>query len=179
MVELLKEIEAVPAVLPAVTPRWMVEQAPEDEDPGSAQVWQRIEEYTRTRYTSRAVEWTIEAGEGEEWVPPLAPVISFTAEKWESGAWVSTTLTEGPLGYCIPSDGVFRILAEVGGGDVPPAVSEAFRRLHEYSRGIAEQFKEDAAIHAGEDMQRAMNWAARAIQLSGAADALRPYRRQK
>lgn len=179
MVDLRKETEAIPASYANITPRWFVEQAPEDVDPGADQVWQRIEAYTRTRYTDRAVVWIIEAREGEDWTPPLSPVTSLTAEKWESGGWASIALPDGPMGYCIPSDGQFRVTAQVGGGDVPAAVSEAFKRLHEYSRGIAEQFKDDAAMHTNEQTQRVANWAARSIQLSGAADALRPYRRQK
>jgi len=190
MVELIKEAEAIPATYRSITPRWLggVDQADAmfDEhfhrDPGSDQVWQRIESYIRTRYTTREVIWIIEGGEDEVWVPPLSPINSMIVEKWESGAWASVTLPEGPVGYCLTSDGTFRITAQVGGGSVPPAVEEAWKRLHEYSRGIAESVKTEAATFESnsDGGGRAVSaWAAKALQLSGAADLLRPYRRQK
>lgn len=178
MVALRKETEEIPAKYPFVSARLVNGICDDDKNPGDCQLWQRIEAYTRTRYTEREVIWIIEASEGEEWTPPLSPITSLIAEKWEGRKWVAITLLEGPLGLCISSDGKFRIRAKVGGGDVPPAVAEAYKRLHEYSRGIAEQFKGDAAF-MGSDVTRPVNWAARSIQISGAADALRPYRRQK
>jgi len=178
MVELIKETEAIPATYKSITPRWVVEQADDDEDPGTDQIWQRIESYIRTRYTTREIVWIIEGAEDEAWDTPLSPVNSYTAEKWESGAWVSVTLPDGPLGYCLPSDGIFRVTAQVGAGSVPAAVQEAWKRLHEYSRGIADSFKNEAAMF-GEEYGVKSNWAARGIQLSGAADLLRPYRRLK
>ncbi len=178
MVDLIKEVESVPASYPDVEARWVIEQAPDDEDPGSDQVWQRIEAWTRTRYTPREVLWTIEGLEGAAWEPPLSPVVSMSAERWDLDAWVAVTLQAGPVGQILPSDGYYRITATVGAGDPPAAVAEAFKRLHEYGRGISESFKGEAAF-SSEDGRIPPNWAARAIQLSGAADLLRPYRRQK
>jgi hypothetical protein len=186
MVDLIEETEAVPAVYPAVDPRWMVgnylddgADTDQDKDPGTAQVWQRIESWTRTRYTSREVVWIVEGDAGDTWKPPLSPVTAYTVEHWDDEAWAAATLTSGPVGHILPSSGHYRITAQVGGGDVPPAVAEAFKRLHEYSRGIAEQFKGDAGMVVMQDTTSVVYWAGKALQLSGAADALRPYRRRK
>lgn len=73
--------------------------------------------------------------------------------------------------------GLYRITADVGAGPVPPDVTEAYRRLHEYSRGIAEQFRADAAYRSGFDAEIVAGWTGKALQLSGAADLLRSYRR--
>lgn len=172
MPEVLKQIEAIPATYPDVSPWMNVATDPADAPVVSDQVWARIESYIAHRWTPREVVWTVE-GEGE-WVPPLTPATVTASEKWESGAWVTVTLPDGPCGYELPSDGPYRITATVGGGDLPPAVGEAFRRLHEYTRGINFQFRNEAAS-AGEDGVR--GWAAKGLQLSGAADLLRPYRR--
>lgn len=198
MADLLKEVEAIPANYPAAT----VGAAWSSAD--VATIWQRIESYIRTRYTEREVVWTIDAREGEDWTPPLSPLSFYTAEKWESGAWVSAVLSDGPVGLCMPSDGVFRVTGTVGGGDVPAVVSEAYTRLARYTsaiqrtpgerlamRKVAMNSREEAPVRQtpAQDATRvqetdgsveyATNWPAKALQLSGAADLLRPYRRQK
>jgi hypothetical protein len=182
MADLIEETEAIPATYPAVDARWQGDGMigdPFDQDPGMAQVWQRIEAWTRTRYSDREIVWIIEGDAGDTWKPPLSPVTAFAVEHWNNDAWTAAALTSGPVGHILPYSGHYRITAQVGGGDVPPAVAEGFKRLHEYSRGIAEQFKNEAATFSADDSQAVVNAAAKAIQLSGAADALRPYRRQK
>lgn len=186
MVDLLEETESIPAAYPAVDPRWMVyngldngQDTDQDKDPGSDQIWQRIESYSRTRYTDRQVVWIVEGHADTNWKPPLSPVTTLTGEHWANGAWSAVNLDNGPIGYVLPADGHFRITAQVGGGDIPAAVSEAFKRLHEYSRGIAEQFKGDTAWRSSDGSETTAFWAAKALQLSGAADLLRPYRRLK
>src|SRR3546814_4587644 len=77
---------------------------------------------------------------------------------------------------------IYRFTATVGEGgspapEVPEAVQEAWRRLHEYSRGIAEQFREDASHVREEETETISGWTGKAIQICGAADLLRPYRR--
>lgn len=177
MAETIKQIEAIPASYPDVTPFNRlghiddVQDAPTNVD----QIWQRIEAYTAYRWTEREVIWTVE-GCGD-WTPPLTPVTITATEKWDGGAWVSATLPEGPYGYCLPSDGPYRITATVGGGDVPAAVQEAFKRLHEYTRGINDSFKNETAYRQSGDTEVVANWTAKALQLSGAADLLRKYRR--
>ncbi|MEY8827670.1 hypothetical protein AB9K34_04505 [Sedimentitalea sp. XS_ASV28] len=176
MADLLQEIEAIPTSYPNVQSGLTARDA--------AVAWQRIEAYTRTRYTAREVVWTFEGREGEGWTPPLSPVTAHMAEKWEGGAWVSVTLADGPVGLCLPSDGVFRVTAQVGDGNQPAAVSEAFRRLAEYmaddtDRAGVSSYSVNMGGAIQESYQRSAAHAARALQNSGAADLLRPYRRQK
>lgn len=180
MTDLLQEIEATPASYPV----GYASLSPEAAQIDPAIMWERIETYTRTRYTAREVAWTIEGREGEHWTPPLSPVASHTAEKWEGGAWVPVTLPDGPVGLCLPSDGVFRVTVQVGAGNPPAAVSEAFRRLAEYmadtdDRAGVSSYSVNMGGAIQESYTRTASHAARALQNSGAADLLRPYRRQK
>ena len=86
-------------------------------------------------------------------------------------------------GYDLPGDGPYRITADVGGGDVPAAVSEAFRRLAEYltdatDRAGVSSYSVNMGGAIEESYQRNPAWVARAMELSGAADLLRPYKRR-
>lgn len=178
MAETVKQTEAIPATYPTVT-IWehRTGQYPMEGDAeiDQALIWQRIESYIAHRWTPREVIWIVE-GEGD-WTPPLTPATVTASEVWENGAWSTVTLTAGPYGYTLPGDGPYRITATVGGGDLPAGVEEAFNRLFEYSKGIAEQFKNEASYRTMDDTEVTPNWAAKALQLSGAADLLRPYRR--
>ena len=183
MVDVLQQNEALPANYPEVPTSLSANAAALDTDA----LWARIEEYTAHRFTDREVIWVFEGQEGELWKPNLTPLTSQTAEKWESEAWVSVNLQSSPIGFCLPSDGVFRITGQVGAGPVPASVSEAFRRLAEYSVEISSDgMVSGHAAHATHDVDiggvketfsRSQAWAARALQLSGAADLLRSYRR--
>lgn len=145
----------------------------------AAMIWARIEAYTAHRFSDRQVVWLVE-GEGA-WTPPLTPVTALTAEKWEMGAWVAATLPDGPYGYYLPSDGPYRITAQVGAGPVPSPLSEAFKRLAEYMAddpgrvGTSEYIDKTGPLE--ETIKRNPAWLARAMQYSGAADLLRSYRR--
>lgn len=184
MVDLLQQQEAVPAAYPDAPSGLSTAAAALNAD----MIWQRIESYIAHRYAVREIVWTISGFAGDEWQPPIGPLVSQTSERWDAGAWVSVTILPGPLGLCLPSDGTFKITAQVGAGDVPAAVSEAFRRLAEYSAEIGENgmvvghpsYTEHSAKIGDaidESFSRSPTWAARALQLSGAADLLRPYRR--
>lgn len=179
----LKEVEAIPASYPP---------APEGLSPAAAAldpaaIWQRIEAYTRARFTAREAVWTVE-GAGA-WEAPLEPSTLASVEVWENGAWVDCTPAASPFGgYELPGEGPYRITADVGGGAVPAAVSEAFRRLAEYSAEIgrdgmvsghpaatSHSYEFDGALR--ESFDRPATWAARAMQNSGAADLLRLWKR--
>lgn len=144
-------------------------------------VWQRIESYVAHRWTERAVEWIVE-GPGE-WHPPLAPATISAVEVWSSAdAWEAAELRPSPLGgYFLPASGPYRFTADVGGGDVPEAVMEAFRRLAEYM--AAKPGKAGArseSVAAGSiniSHSRSPSWMAQAMQNSGAGDLLRSLRR--
>lgn len=184
MIDLLQQQEAPPEAYPDAPSGLSDEAAAVSAD----MLWQRIESYIAHRFTAREIVWTISGFAEDEWQAPIVPLVSHTAQKWDAGAWVSATLTAGPVGLCLPSDGTFKITAQVGGGDLPAAVSEAFRRLAEYSAEITDDnmmtghpshTTHSAKIGSAvdESFTRYATWAARALQLSGAADLLRPYRR--
>lgn len=179
MTDLLQEAEATPASYPATPSGLSTPAAALDAE----MIWERIEAYTRTRYTAREVVWTVEGGEGENWTPPLSPVTSRVAHFW-GDQWEGLTLADGPVGICLPFDGVYRITAQVGAGDPPALVSEAFRRLAEYmaddtDRAGVSSYSVNMGGAIQESYQRSAAHAARALQNSGAADLLRPYRRLK
>ncbi len=150
-------------------------------------IWQRIEAYIAHRFTPRQVVWTVE-GCGE-WAPPLVPAEVTAAQKWELGGWVEVTLPEGPFGYELPSDGPFRITAMVGGGEVPAAVMAAACRLADYALyapdpeagpqlwATSGTYRAQGENAAESSFQRSIAWISKAMQHSGAADLLRPYRR--
>ena len=176
MIDLLAQSEATPAAHPDA-PAGLTDAAAAL-DP--AVIWARIESWCADRWTPRAVAWTIQGRAGDEFVPPLGPLISHSAERWWDTEWTAVDLMQGPLGLCLPSDGTFRIAGQVGAGPVPAPVSEAFRRLAEYSAEIGSAADGFTRVSDGVDgvsYERAATWAARAIQNSGAADLLRPYRR--
>ncbi len=71
----------------------------------------------------------------------------------------------------------------MGGGDVPAAVKEAYRRLAEYladepDRSGVSSYSANLGGAIEESYQRNSAWVARAMDLSGAADLLRPYKRR-
>lgn len=183
MVDILKQQEAAPAAYPTV-PGGLSENAAAVD---SEMLWQRIESYIAHRFTVREIVWTVSGFAGDEWQPPIGPLVSHTAERWDAGAWASVTVLPGPVGLCLPSDGTFKITAQVGAGNVPAAVLEAYWRLAEYSAEIGDYNSRSG--HAGStnasmnvqglnfQNERIVTWAAKAMQLSGAADLLRPYRR--
>lgn len=177
MAATLKEVEAIPTNYPTV-PGLSAEAAALEADA----IWQRIEAYTRMRWTVREVVWTVE-GEGA-WEAPLTPASLTAVEVWENGAWTECTPDASPWGgYDLPGDGPYRITADVGGGDVPAVISEAFRRLAEYLTDATERAGVSSySINMGgaieESYQRNPAWTARAMELSGAADLLRPYKRR-
>jgi hypothetical protein len=172
----IKQTEAAPTEYPVPPTGLSDEAAALDAD----MIWQRIEVYTAQRYTARDVVWIVQ--EEGEWVPPLSPFTVSGVEVWENGGWTATTPPESPLGgYVLPGDGPYRFTASVGGGNVPAAVSEAFRRLAEYMADdpgrVGTSSYTDKIGPMEETINRAPNWLARAMQYSGAADLLRPYRR--
>lgn len=177
MVETIRQDEAIPASYPA-TPTLSTAAAALDLD----MIWQRLEGYQAHRWTERAVIWIVE-GCGE-WRPPLTPATVTTVEVWQSEAWVAVTVSATALGgFLLPGDGPYRLTGTVGvdGAAVPAAVTEAFRRLAEYSAGKSgKPGARSESIGAGSirlSHTRSPSWMADAIQNSGAGDLLRPYRR--
>jgi hypothetical protein len=176
MIELVKQSEAIPATYPAFSGRLSYEA----ELLGAGAVWARIESYIAHRFTPREVIWTLD-GCGD-WTVPLTPATITSSERWNGEAWETYTLPTGPYGYALTMEGQYRITADVGGGDVPPAILEAYRRLAKYlADGTDRAGVSEYSVNMGgaimESYKRNSAWVARAIELSGAADLLRPYRR--
>lgn len=176
--DILKRQEAAPASYPA-TPEGLLSDAAAALD--ADMIWQRIEAYIAHRWTERQVIWTV-AGPGE-FVPDLTPATITAQEVWDGTAWITASLDASPLGgVVLAGHGPYRLTATVGGGTVPAAVSEAYRRLAEY---MAEQPERHGAgrydLNLGGSLQesfdRSAKWVAQAMQLSGAGDLLRNYRR--
>ena len=178
MATLIKQTEALPAAYPAIGGLSDAARAL-----GKEIIWQRLEPYIVTRYSERAVEWIAE-GPGE-WVPPLSPATIATVQVWSrAGVWETATLCASPLGgYWLPCTGPYRFTAIAGSDDDPPpvAVREAFRRLAEYlvaSPGKPGATTESVSIgEMSRSIRRDASWMAQALQNSGAADLLRPYRK--
>lgn len=144
-------------------------------------IWQRIESYIAHRFTPRQVVWLVE-GPGT-FDPPLVPCTLGTTEVWDGSSWAECTLAPSPRGGLIlPGCGSYRFTASVGAAPAPAAVLEAFRRLAEF---LGEDFNTVLAVREEVNLggvikqavERPVTWMARALQLSGAADLLRPYRR--
>jgi hypothetical protein len=148
---------------------------------GATALMQRIEAYIAYRYTSRTIEWIVE-GSGD-WTPPLMPATITTFEVWNGTAWEAVILPAGPLGYCLPAVGPYRITGTVGGGTMPAAVIEAVNRIQAYLAAMPENTPGARSVSTTipdvmqETIEREPVWIARAMQQSGAADLLRPYRR--
>ncbi len=182
MATLLREDEATPASWPAVAGHFPTRDAEtgDDDNPSvdPAVTWRRIEEWTAHRWTPRSVTWIVQ-GPGE-FTPRLRPFTLATVESFDdaAGDWTAATAAPTALGGLMLDAAIYRISGAAGDGSTPPeAVLEAWRRLHEYSLGIARQWWGEAAIYRSEDRQAPAGWAAKAIHLSGAADLLRSYRR--
>lgn len=177
MIDLIKQFEDVPAAYLDAPDGLSDDAAALD----AAMIWARIESYTAHRWTPREVVWTLLGDGGDQWHPPLSPIVSRVAHVWRNEAWESLTLLDAPLGVSLPFDGTYKITAQVGAGDVPAPVSEAFRRLAEYMADdpgrVGTTSFTDKIGPLEESVNRAPTWLARAMQYSGAGDLLRPYRR--
>jgi len=180
-IDVLKQFEDEPSEYPP-TPSGLSVKATELD---ANMVWARIEAYTAHRFTQREVVWTLLGDGGDEWHPQLTPIVSKQAHIWANDAWEAVKLVDAPLGFCLPSGGTYKITAQVGGGNVPAPVSGAFERLAEYLAGARSSTDEPGASNSkfsvgstiNFEVTRSPAWLARAMQLSGAADLLRPYRR--
>jgi hypothetical protein len=177
MATTIRQSESLPADYPAAPSGLSV--AAKALDP--ALIWQRLESYVAWRWSARDVMW-IATGHGE-WHPPLAPATIATMEVWNDSSWETATLDPSPLdGFRLHGYGPFRFTASVGGGDVPAAVNEAFRRLAEYfvaKVGTPGAGTEQTIVFGvlKTETIRSESWMALALQNSGAADLLRPYRK--
>lgn len=147
-----------------------------------AVVWARIESWIGWRWGDRDVVFIVE-GPGS-WNPPLKPFTLTSAECWRGEAWVEIESTPAALGFTLVSEGPFRLTGTCGSDETPPeVVLEAARRLGQFLVTAAARKFDNAFLtaQASEEVDRfeygSPTAAARALQYSGAADLLRPYRR--
>lgn len=171
MIEVLSQLEGTPETWPAI------EGLTGD---ALATAWQRIEHYTAWRFAARSVVWRVDSS-GGEWVAPLRPVSALSAAIWTGEAFEAVTLAPAPGGWRIPC-GRYELTGTVGAGPVPEAVETAVARLAAY---LAAEADGPAGVRSysanvgqlSESWTRDAAHMGRAMQNSGAADLLRPYRR--
>lgn len=164
--ETLQQVEAIPAAYPTS---------------GHDALWQRIESYCAHRWTARSVTWRVQ-GPGQ-WAPPLFPATLTGVDVWTGTEWVEAFPAPSPLGgYVFESVGPYQITATVGADNTAPAaVVEAFERLRDYLAapnpvpGAGRYRRQIGDVSISYD--RSAHWQAHALDKSGAADLLRPYRR--
>ncbi|MEM6438548.1 MAG: hypothetical protein AAF763_02460 [Pseudomonadota bacterium] len=180
MTRLLEMDEGEPNAWPEIVDRMgaLLGRDPNDPAVEMAAVWRRIEAWVSWRGPARSAAFTLE-GPGE-WRPPLHPFALLQAFRWDatSRIWMETTLPAAPLGYEL-DDGRWLVTGTAGNDDapVPAEIYEAAQRLEEYMRGIANKNKDSFAYTELYQSRRAARYAARALELSGAADLLRPWRK--
>lgn len=150
-------------------------------------VWARIEAYVARRWFVRDVEFIAE-GDCADWLPDLAPFTATDIERWDGSAWVAATPNVTPLGGWTLDLGTYRFSGTVGSIDLdniqekPPGdVREAAKRLALYMGGCntrpdAGTTERNLSVGVALHVKAPMYHEARALQLSGAGDLLRPYR---
>ncbi len=173
MIETLAQIETLPGAYPAIDGL---------DSETLAMVWQRIEHYTAYRFSARQVTWLVDSC-GAEWTAPLRPVTSVTARRWTGDGYQTVALATAPGGWKVPA-GRYEIELTVGAGPVPAAVAAAAKRLASYLAAETEG-PAGARSYSANVGQLSESWTidaasqAKALQNSGAADLLRPYRRAR
>jgi hypothetical protein len=182
--------EGSPSSYPAIsledlTPISFAPVADEDASVRFARLaWQRIEGYTAFRWCARSCVFVIE-GTGE-WNSPLKPFTATNYELWADSAWVAASFAPSPLGGVV-LDGaeMFRVTGQLGSTTPPAQVIAAVRRLAEFLEGADNVSASERCVTRQSvsfsglsfELERPANWMGKAMQQSGAADLLRPYRR--
>ncbi|MBL3571949.1 hypothetical protein DSD19_05460 [Rhodovulum sp. BSW8] len=174
MIEYMAQTEGAPSAYPAIP------GLTGDALTMAPVAWQRVEHHIAWRFAPRTVTWTVK-GPGM-WIPPLRPVADLTAEIWDGSAWIAASPDATWNGYDLTLEGPYRITATVGAGPVPEAVAAAVQRLATYLAAEADTPAGARSWSASvgqlsETINRDPAHMAKALQNSGAADLLRPYRR--
>lgn len=201
MAETMRTIEAIPESWPVIPETALIQVQDSNGQPvaigDQSWVWQRIESYCAHRWTPREVTWLVQ-GDGI-WTPPLWPATITKVEHWSSD-WAARVVDISPWGGIVLRGDAHRITAIVGADNpAPPAVIKAAARLTNYlmqqidpqdpdlwatsMRWIVTPEMKDGETAPGHKTQesytRPADYIAKALQYSGAADLLRPYRRAK
>lgn len=177
--ETLSQVEDIPSSY-STTPEGLLSAEAEALD--ASALWARLERWIAYRWTARAVVWIVE-GPGQ-WSPSLTPVTLSSAKVWRNDAWETVTPSPSPLGGYLLESGTYQIIGTAGDDGEPPAeIWESFRRLAEYLAAGddtppgASRYGVTMGTGLSEQISRDPRWIARALELSGAADLLRPFRR--
>lgn len=150
-----------------------------------AVIWGRLESWISTRWSERAVSFTVE-GEGC-WSSPIGPFALTDAREWDaaSESYVPTTLAKSPTGFRLEAN-VYQIEGTAGFTTTPPdRVLEAYRRYAEFcAEAIRDPKRVGTSAHTldldgaiSRSTSQPSSWLTRGLHLSGAADLLRPWRR--
>lgn len=142
-----------------------------------AVIWDRLYSYIAYRWGETHVSWRVQ-GCGE-FRPRITPAVVHDVFYWSNSGWTLTTLKAGPLGVELSADNIWKIDATAGGEvmAVPAAVARAYVLLAEYMASAQKNPAGVASLTSGQlSLRFTRDHAARALQQSGAADLLRPYR---
>lgn len=181
MLEITHETEADPASWP-VKPSGLSAEA---DAYAPAFIWNQLERRIAWRWAERTCEWIIEGGPAA-FELPLRPATITATEVWTGEGFEAVTLAATPRGgVFLSSAAEYRITATVGDTDPPPELMmQAYRRLAEYLGEVeSEPTPAGAQSHSIDlggvkESTRFDPWRrARALDMSGAADLLRVYRR--
>ena len=147
--------------------------------------WGRIESWISRRWPERSAVFIVQ-GPGL-WRPCPEPFTVASVEEWRDNAWTSLDMEQAaplasPVGFTLPGEALFRFTGTLGDDDlpVPAMVMEAARRLAEFY--ACSNLEGVGSIHARERLGdysthgRPSTWQGRSLELSGAADLLRPWR---
>jgi hypothetical protein len=151
----------------------------------AAFIWHTLERRIAWRWAAREVVVVLEGGPGP-FDPPLRPAQIDLAEAWNGDEWEAVTLAPTPRGGVhLSSRAPYRITMTAGDTDAPPDLMlEAYRRLAEYLGEVENEpipaGAESYSIDLGgvKESTRLDPWRrARALDMSGAGDLLRVYRK--
>lgn len=137
---------------------------------GDAALWARLFAYIRTRWPARRVTWTV-SGCGF-FAFRLRPATLVSVTDADGGAVDAVSI---PGGLVLPG-GLAIVVCTVGAPIVPPDAQRAYQRLADYLAELEVRPGITSETVGGVAVVRNLGAVARALQLSGAADLLRPYR---
>lgn len=142
-----------------------------------AVIWDRLYSYIAHRWGETHVSWRVQ-GCGE-FRSRVTPCTTHDVFYWSNSGWILTALKSGSLGVELSADNIWKIDATAGDQvmTVPPAVARAYVLLAEYMASTQKNPAGVASLTSGQlSLRFTRDHAARALQQSGAADLLRPYR---
>lgn len=151
----------------------------------AAFIWHTLERRIAWRWAEREVVVILEGGPGP-FDPPLRPAQIDLAEAWTGETWEAVTLAPTPRGgVYLSSRAPYRITMTAGDTDTPPdLMQEAYRRLAEYLAEVESEPVPAGALSHSVDLGGVKESTrldpsrhARALDMSGAGDLLRVYRR--